>query len=123
MTKEEQIEYLTAQLKQDLEEVKQTREQLLATQEALQKAQERIAELEWRKTPELRFQGSTSLRAKAIPSSHVYGHASLCSYSFLKKRTLNYEQRFPPMPKPTRKNGFCSVHSYRYPKFLMQQFT
>ena len=43
MTAEEQIEHLTAQLKQALE-------QLQATQEELRKAQERIRELEKRKT-------------------------------------------------------------------------
>jgi transposase len=44
MTAEEQIEHLTAQLQQALEEWQ-------ATQEELRKAQERIAELEKRKTP------------------------------------------------------------------------
>jgi hypothetical protein len=44
MTAEEQIEHLTVQLKQALE-------QLQATQEELRKAKARIAELERRKTP------------------------------------------------------------------------
>lgn len=48
MTAEEQIEHLTAQLKQALE-------QLQATQEELRKAQERIRELEKRKTPTSSF--------------------------------------------------------------------
>jgi hypothetical protein len=58
MTAEEQIEHLTAQLKQALE-------QLQATQEELRKAQERIAELEKRKTPTPSFVKANAKKPKA----------------------------------------------------------
>jgi transposase len=58
MTAEEQIEHLTAQLKQALE-------QLQATQEELRKAQERIADLEKRKAPTPSFVKANAKKPKA----------------------------------------------------------
>jgi len=57
MTAEEQIEHLTAQLKQALE-------QLQTTQEELRKAQERIAELEKQKTPPPSFVKANAKKSK-----------------------------------------------------------
>src|SRR5579883_1901838 len=58
MTAEEQIEHLTTQLKQALE-------QLQATQEELRKAPERIAELEKKKTPSPSFVKANAKKPKA----------------------------------------------------------
>lgn len=58
MTAEEQIEYLTAQLKQALE-------QLQVAQDELNKAKERIAELEKQKTPPPSFVKANVKKPKA----------------------------------------------------------